>query len=318
MQRITEQKISQGVDLIKLGIGDPDLRTPYPILEALKNEADQYHQYPDSKGMKELREALAQHYTVRFPRKKGYTADNFVIGMGAKTDLFSLTQLFANKGDKVLSFDPAYPVFVNRASFEGFDIKYLSANEGNDFRPLPSFQFKPKELDEIKSEYLCLPNNPTGQFGRKKYLKQQVDEAHNHGFTIIYDSAYSDFAEEPTVPNIMQIPGADEVAVDIGSFSKPFSMTGFRVSSVCADGELLKRWKQYKANMDSGTSNYMQKAALAALTDPRVPPIVKGNMKVYAGRAKMKVDRSTTSLNSNATLLFPRLTHGPGFRGTHV
>ena len=285
------QRKAQGKITYKLGIGDPDLPTPWPIREGLEIASKEYHKYPDSEGTKELRQALADRYTKRFPRKRPYNPEDFAIGPGAKSDLFDITQMFSNEGDDVACFSPAYPVFVNRALYEGFNVKFLSATKDNKFLPLPEEQFTSEELDKLKALYLCLPNNPTGAVGNTSYLEKHVESAIEHDYAIIFDSAYIDFCENPFAPNIMQIPGAEDVAIDIGSFSKPFSMTGWRISWTFAEGEIGKKWIQYKSNRDSGTSNYIQKAALTALTNPHVPPLVKNNMMTYEDRKEFSVER---------------------------
>jgi LL-diaminopimelate aminotransferase len=290
MVGLAHQKRGKGIDIIDMGMGDPDIPTPWPIMDAATNELDpktgRYHKYPSPLGMRELRVALAEYYNKRFPRNDEYAPENFVVGAGAKTDLFDLVGVFADPGDKILLFSPVYPVAENRSLFNGLDIIYLSATKENDFTPLPSGQFKAKELDDVTLAYVCYPNNPTGATVELPYLRKLVNEAVEHDVAIIYDNAYSDFCEKPFAPSILQVPGAEEVAIELNSFSKPYSMTGWRLSWVCAFGEILKKWIKYKGNRDSGTSNYLQVGGVAALTDPRVPRIVKKNMRIYAKRAK--------------------------------
>lgn len=290
MVGLAQQKRSEGVDIIDMGMGDPDIPTPWPIMEAATNELNpkigRYHKYPSPLGMRELRVALAEYYSKRFPRHGGYAPENFVVGAGAKTDLFDLVGVFADLGDKILLFSPVYPVAENRSLFNGLDTMYLSATQENDFAPLPSYQFKANELDDVTLAYVCYPNNPTGSTVELPYLRKLVDEAVEHDIAIIYDNAYSDFCEKPFAPSILQVPGAEKVAIELNSFSKPYSMTGWRLSWVCAFGEILKKWIKYKGNRDSGTSNYLQVGGIAALTDRRVPLIFKKNMRIYAERAK--------------------------------
>ncbi len=287
---LAQRKRLEGVDIIDMGIGDPDLPTPWPITEAAAKELNpktgRYHKYPSPLGMKELRVALAEYYRKRFPRHGGYAPENFIIGAGAKTDLFDLVGVFTDPGDKVLLLSPVYPVAENRSFFNDLESIYLLATEENDFAPLPSNQITAKELDDVALSYVCYPNNPTGATVELPYLRKLVDEALEHDLAIIYDNSYSDFSEKPFAPSILQVPGAEEVAIELNSFSKPYSMTGWRLSWVCAFGEIMKKWIQYKGNRDSGTSNYLQVGGVVALTDPRVPPIVGENMRTYAERAK--------------------------------
>jgi len=273
--------IKQGKDVIALAIGDPDLETPMPIREAMAKEIlEVYHKYPESEGMLELRQALSQYYKKRF--KVNMPADNIFISFGAKTDLFDVVRVFSNTEDVIAVQDPAYPVYENSILFEGRNIKYLPCIEENNF--LPDLNLLDKN---IALAYLCYPNNPTGATAPKSYLAELIKKLKQINALLIYDIAYADFGPR-MAPSIFSIPGAKDIALEFGSFSKPYSMTGYRLSWFAAKNpEIVKYWQKFRNNRDSGCSNYIQKAGITALTSPEVEKIVRKNMAEYSERAKL-------------------------------
>lgn len=283
-QELAQKKnklIKQGKDVIALGIGDPDLETPKPIREAMAKEVlEIYHKYPESEGMLELQQALAQYYKKRF--KVSMPAENILISFGAKTDLFDVIRVFSNPGDLIAIQDPAYPVYENSILFENRKIRYLACTKENNF--LPDLDNLDKSISLV---YLCYPNNPTGAIAPKKYLKNLIRKLTQIKALLVFDIAYADFGPR-TAPSIFSIAGSKDIALEFGSFSKPYSMTGYRLSWFAAKNpELVKYWQKFRNNRDSGCSNYIQKAGVIALTSPEVEKIVEQNMKVYAQRAKI-------------------------------
>jgi len=273
--------VAQGHDIIALGIGDPDLETPKPIRQAMAKEIlEKYYGYPDSEGMLDLRQALADYYKKRF--SVNILENNILISFGAKTDLFDAVRVFSNQEDLIALQDPAYPVYENSVLFESRKIKYLPCIGKNNF--LPDLNLLDKK---IKLVYLCYPNNPTGAIAPKNYLIKLIKKIKQIKAILIYDIAYADFGLQKA-PSIFSIPGAKDIAIEFGSFSKPYSMTGFRLSW-CAikNPEFIKYWQKFRNNRDSGCSNYIQKAGLAALTNSQVQKIVQKNMQIYANRAKI-------------------------------
>lgn len=283
-QELAQKKnklVSEGHDVVALGIGDPDLETPKPIRQALSKEViRRYHKYPDSEGILELREELARYYQKRFRVK--LLAENVLISFGAKTDLFDAVRVFSNIGDVIAVQDPAYPVYENSILFEGRDIKYLPCNKDNNF--MPDYSVLDKDVAMV---YLCYPNNPTGAVASKKYLQELIKSLKQINALLVFDIAYADFGPAEA-PSIFSIPGAKDVAIEFGSFSKPYSMTGYRLSwSAIKNKELLDAWIKFRNNRDSGCSNYIQKAGIIALQNKEVENIAKKNMKEYRKRARV-------------------------------
>lgn len=273
--------------VINLGIGDPDLPTPAPIREAIVREHQTKHYgYPTSQGRLDLREAVCKYYDDRFG--VSMNPDQIFIGPGAKTDLFDLNAVFAESGDSVVILDPAYPVYKDAAGFRKQSIHFLTGTLENNFQPV---------LDVLKIDnplsliYLCYPNNPTGVSASKDYIQSFVDLANTNQCMIVMDIAYADFVPgngESSSFSIFNLPGADAVGIEAGSFSKPFSMTGDRISWVAIKNRVAaQHWHRYRSSRDSGVSNYDQAGALAALTDPHVKDIVKSNFEIYGKRARI-------------------------------
>lgn len=280
-----QRLIEKGKDVIALGIGDPDLETPKFIRQTAARELlRNYHKYPESEGMRELRQALSDYYKSRF--KANLLAQDILISFGAKTDLFDAIRVFSNSDDLIAIQDPAYPVYENSAIFENRQIKYLPCLEDNNF--LPNINALDKS---IKLVYLCYPNNPTGARATKKYLINLIKKLKQINALLIYDIAYADFCpgtKAPDAPSIFSIPGAKDIAIEFGSFSKPYSMTGFRLSwSASKNPEITKHWQILRNNRDSGCSNYIQRAGLFAIMSKQVARIVKKNMKIYGERVKV-------------------------------
>ncbi len=274
--------------VINLGIGDPDLPTPGPIREAIIREhRSRYHGYPTSQGRLDLREALVGYYLDRFAVRMH--PDEFYIGPGAKTDLFDLNAVFAEPGDTVAIMDPAYPVYRDAAAYRGQRIHYLKGSMENAYQP--NWENPPKDSGPLALIYLCYPNNPTGVGTSREYIRKLIDIALRLDSMIIMDIAYADFLPGNTTPtafSIFDLPGGEDVGIEVGSFSKPFSMTGDRLSWVAIKNpEARKYWHRYRSNRDSGVSNYEQAGGLAALTDPEVKKIVRSHFEIYGRRAEI-------------------------------
>jgi len=210
-------------NVISLGIGDPDLPTPSAIREAIIREHNsKYYGYPSVQGRQDLREAIAQYYLDRF--KVTVHPEEICVGMGAKTDLFDLSGVFANPGDYVSILDPAYPVYLDSALYRGLQVIYLRGNPANNY--MPPLDESNIPMGKLALIYMCYPNNPTGAMGTKKYVSQMIELAKKHRAMIIFDIAYADFVPGNTVSNafsIFNLEEASECGIEVGSFSKPFS-----------------------------------------------------------------------------------------------
>ncbi len=279
-----EQK---GIKVIDLGVGDPDIPTPPQIAEAAVAELKNYHGYPAYSRKVDLRKSLSEYYKKRF--NVDANPDDFSIGGGAKTDLFDLGKVFSNPSDTIIIQSPTYPVYEAAAIIDGRKIRHVICEEKNNFNPVPSECLGRNELKDAAVAFYCYPNNPTGAVADKKHLKKLVDDAHSYGFTIVYDNAYCDFSPggKPFAPSIFEVKDAEGVAIEIGSFSKPWSMTGYRLSWTLSKGKINNIWSTYRSNRDSGISLYIQRAGIEALENKEVAKQVEKNMQIYGERAKV-------------------------------
>jgi LL-diaminopimelate aminotransferase len=275
-------------EIIPLAVGDPDLVTPAGIREAMiKSMRDKYFGYPSVAGTLELRETLAAYYLTRF--KVVIEPEDILIGPGAKTDLFDLCAVFAERGHQVAILDPAYPVYRDAAVFRELEIIYLEGDPDNHYQPeFDESRIRSNLLDLI---FMCYPNNPTGAVASKSYAQSMIHTALRQDALIIYDVAYADFVpgnKPSSAFSIFSCDEADKVAIEVGSFSKPYSMTNDRISwVVIRNKEIRDLWRRYRSNRDSGVSTHLQAGAVAALTDQAVQEQVRSNMIIYGRRADL-------------------------------
>ena len=269
LDRRKQEKIEQGVDVIDLGVGDPDLPTPEPIVEALKRAAEnpENHKYPSYVGMKVYREAVSQWYKRRFD--VDLDPDSEVIALiGSKEGIAHFPLAFVEEGDVVLCPDPAYPVYKIGTIFAGGEPYTLPLKEENDF--LPDLGSIPQDIVErAKIIWINYPNNPTSADATEDFYKDLIKWAKKHNVIVASDSAYSEIYTGDRKPiSILQIEGAKEVAVEFHSLSKTYNMTGWRIGMAVGSEELVKALGKVKTNIDSGQFNAVQEAGITALNMP--------------------------------------------------
>ena len=259
------QKIAEGVDVIDMGVGDPDMPTPSPIVEAMKRALDkpEHHRYPTYNGMKPFREAVAGWYKRRF----GVELDpegEVVALIGSKEGIAHLPFAFVEDKDIVLVPDPGYPVYHSATVLAGGEPYHIPLREENGF--LPDLGSVPKDiLRRTKILFINYPNNPTAAVATKEAFSRLVELAKEYNFIIAHDAAYSEiYYEEPPI-SILEVPGAKEVAIEFHSLSKTFNMTGWRIGMAVGNAEILKGLLKVKTNIDSGVFQAIQEAAIYAL-----------------------------------------------------
>ncbi len=263
------EKLAQGVDVIDLGVGDPDLPTPKPIVEAMQRavEKPEHHRYPSYEGMLSFRQAVADWYKRRFgveldPQKE------VVALIGSKEGIAHFPLAFVNPGDVVLCPDPAYPVYKIGTLFAGGEPYILPLKEENGF--LPDFKSVPKDvLKRAKIIWVNYPNNPTSATATESFYKELIEWARENNIIVASDLAYSEiyFGNEKPM-SILQIEGAKEVAIEFHSFSKTFNMTGWRLGMAVGNEKLIAGLGKVKTNVDSGQFQAVQEAGITALNLP--------------------------------------------------
>jgi len=289
ISQLIAEKRAAGVDVISLGIGDPDLPTPPHILDALKQATDDpaNHRYPETDGLPELRQSIARWYQNRH----GVTLDpdrEVVPLIGSKEGIAHFPLCLINPGDVSLITDPGYPVYEVATMFAGGETVKLPLSEEDGWLP---------RLDEVPSDvaarakilWLNYPNNPTGAIADLAFFEHAVAWAKANNVAIAHDLAYADVAYdgyEP--PSILQVEGARDVAIEFNSLSKAFNMTGWRVGMAVGNAELINALTRVKTNMDSGIPQAIQQMAITALDDPR--DAITGHNEIYTRRRDRTIE----------------------------
>ena len=286
LESIINEKRRQGIDLISLSIGDPDIPPPPFVLEALKEESSnpKNHNYSFSQGEPTFRQAVADWYKGRFNVDLD-PANEVIALIGSKEGIANIARAFVNPGDKVLVPNPAYPVYANGATIlsEGTPVP-MPLLEENGFRP---------DLDSItvknaKMMFLNYPNNPTGSVMDRDELERIVEFAKKNSIIVCYDNAYSEITFDGyRAPSILQIDGGKDVAVEFHSCSKTFGMTGDRIGFAVGNSQIIDGFLKVKKQVDSGPPLYTQKVAVKALgsyVNGEPPQYVKSIAKTYAER----------------------------------
>jgi len=268
-RRIAEKK-AQGIDVISLGIGDPD-RPTYPhIVEAMQRAvADPgTHQYPTNRGRDEFREAFARFYERRF----GVEIDpesEVIPAIGAKECIYNLCFAFLDPGDVALAADPGYPVYTGGPILAGAEPVVLPLVPELGF--VPDLEaIDPEALRKARLLFLNYPNNPTGAVVPDGFFERVIELAREHELLVVHDNAYSETTFDGYVaPSFLATPGAKEVGVEVFSLSKGFNMTGWRCAAILGNADAIQTYWRLKTNVDSGLFEAIQLAAVAALDAPR-------------------------------------------------
>ena len=276
-RKVTEAE-QAGVDVISLGIGDPDLPTPPAVIDALAEAArdPRTHQYPTNHGTEEFRAAAADFYRDRFGVEIDPNGEVIPV-LGGKEGVGHIALACLDPGDVCLSPDPGYPPYTSGPVFAGATVHYLPLREENGF--LPDLEGAP----DAKLLYLNYPNNPTGATAELDFFAHAIDVARERDLIVVHDNAYSEVAFDGyRPPSFLEADGAKEVGVEIFSLSKGWNMTGWRAGFVAGNREIVERYRHLKTNLDSGMSEAVQHAAAVALTVEREFP--REISEVYARR----------------------------------
>ena len=266
LSRKIAEKQAAGVDVISLGIGDPDLPTNEPVIDALCAGAREpgTHQYPSNLGRSELREAFARFYQRRFGVELD-TESEIVPALGAKECVFNLNLAFLDPDSVALAADPGYPVYTGGPLLAGSEAVLMPL--------LPDLGFAPDlaaiggdVAERARLMYLNYPNNPTGAIVPDGLFERAVEFGREHDVLIVHDASYTETTFDGYVaPSFLETPGAKEVGVEIFSLSKGWNMTGWRTAAIVGNADALSAYWRLKTNIDSGMFEAVQLAAVAAL-----------------------------------------------------
>jgi LL-diaminopimelate aminotransferase len=288
LERKIAEKRTAGVDVISLGIGDPDLPTPAAVVEEMQRQVarPETHQYPSNRGLHLFREAVASFYEARFA--VAVDADTEVIpALGGKEGVAHIALACLEPGDVCLAPEPGYPPYTSGPLFAGADLHYLPLLEENGF--LPDLELPDEVSQAANLLFLNYPNNPTGAVVGPGVFERAVELGRTHGLIVVHDSSYTEIAFDGyRPPSFLETPGAKEVGVEIFSLSKGWNMTGWRVGWVAGNAEVVERYRQLKTNLDSGMFDALQHAGAAALTAARDFP--REMSEVYRRRRDLLIE----------------------------
>jgi len=271
LARLKAEALRNGVDLVDLGIGDPDTPTPAHIVaaaqEAVADPAT--HQYDETgMGLPEFRRAIADWYRKRFG--VALDPDTEVLRLiGSKEGLAHLYWAFVNPGDVTLVPDPGYPVYKTATLFAGGESYFMPLLAEHGY--LPDLEAIPAAVAErAKIIMVCYPNMPTGAVAPPEFYARLVHWARRHQVLACVDMAYSELGFDGYwAPSLLQVPGGKEVGVEFHSLSKTYNMTGWRLGFAVGNAPALAALNKLKSNLDSGAFLAIQRAGVAALTGPQ-------------------------------------------------
>jgi LL-diaminopimelate aminotransferase len=289
LERRIADKRKAGIDVISLGIGDPDLPT-YPHIVAAMERAvadPANHNYPSNRGREEFRAAFARFYGDRFAVEIDPEAE-VIPAIGSKECIYNLCFAFLDPGDVALASDPGYPVYTGGPALAGAEATLLPLDPQLGF--VPDLERIPAEsLDRARLIFLNYPNNPTGAIVPDRFFERVVELARRHQILVIHDNAYSEITYDGYVaPSFLATPGAREVGVEVFSLSKGFNMTGWRCAAILGNADAVNAYWRLKTNVDSGLFEAIQLAGVAALEGPREP--LEEMNAIYARRRDLVVE----------------------------
>jgi LL-diaminopimelate aminotransferase len=289
LERRVAEKRKAGIDVISLGIGDPDRPTFPEIVEAMQMAvADPAnHRYPSNRGREEFRKAFADFYLERF----GVEIDpetEVIPALGAKECIYHLCFAFLDPGDVALAADPGYPVYTGGPALAGTVATLMPLRPELGFAPdldaIPA-----EDLERARLMFLNYPNNPTGAIAPEGLFERAVELAREREILVVHDNAYSETTYDGYVaPSFLATPGAKEVGVEVFSLSKGFNMTGWRCAAILGNPDAIASYWRLKTNLDSGMFEALQMAGAAALAGPRGP--IEEMNAIYARRRDLLVD----------------------------
>jgi LL-diaminopimelate aminotransferase len=290
LERKVRLKRAEGVDVISLGIGDPDTPTYPPIVAAMQEAvADPgTHQYPSNRGRQEFREAVAAFYARRF----GVELDpetEVMPAIGAKECIFNLNLAFLDVGDVALASDPGYPVYTGGPLLTGGEPVLLPLLADREFAP--DLEAVPAQLRErARLMFLNYPNNPTGATVPDGLFEEVVEYARRHDILAVHDNAYSETTFDGYIaPSFLQTDGAKDIGVEVFSLSKGYNMTGWRCAAIVGNAEAIEAYWHLKSNIDSGNFEAVQLAGAAALA-PEVDQYKREMNAIYQRRRDLVCD----------------------------
>jgi LL-diaminopimelate aminotransferase len=293
LERKIAEKRAAGVDVISLGIGDPDRPTPPLIVEAMQEAVSEpeTHKYPSNRGRADFRRAVRDFYARRFDVELDPERE-IIPAIGAKEAIFNLNLAFLDPGDYALAADPGYPVYTGGPWLAGAEPVLMALQPELGFVP-DLKAIEPEVTARAKLMYLNYPNNPTGAVVPEGFFARVVEFARENQILVVHDNAYSEIVFDGYhAPSFLATPGAKDVGVEVFSLSKGYNMTGWRCAVVVGNAEAVETYWRLKTNIDSGLFEAVQLAAIAALSPDADAEIASMN-ELYRRRRDLVCDALT-------------------------
>lgn len=266
IERKVAARKSQGIDVISLGIGDPDMPTPPHIVAEMQQQvADPAnHQYPTNRGTDEFRQAVAAFYRKRFGVEVDPETEVLPL-LGAKEGIAHICFSFLDAGDVCLGADPGYPVYASGPVLAGGEAVSMPLAPELGF--LPDFDaIDAGTLKRARMMFVNYPNNPTGAVAGKDFFERLAAFGLEHDIAVIHDNAYSEITYDGYVaPSFLEAQGAREAGIEFYSLSKTYNMTGWRIGAAVGNAEIIETLWRFKTNIDSGMFQALQRTAAVAL-----------------------------------------------------
>ncbi|MEG0476555.1 MAG: LL-diaminopimelate aminotransferase [Raoultibacter sp.] len=280
---------AQGIDVISLGIGDPDMPTPAHIVDAMAEaiRKPENHQYPDYAGSLAYRSACADWMKKRFDVSLDPKTEVLAL-IGSKEGIAHLHTAFVDPGDYVLAPSIGYPVYSGGATLQGAHTYFMPMKAENGF--LADFNHIPADiLAKAKIMFLGYPNNPTGAIATDEYFDRAIDFCIEHDILLAHDNAYSEICfDDYVAPSILERPRAKECCIEFFSLSKAYNMTGWRIAFACGNEQAVQALGTIKNNLDSGQFTAIQEAAIVAMSAPQ--DCIADMCALYQRRRDLVVD----------------------------
>ena len=290
LSRKIAAKRAAGVDVISLGIGDPDRPTPALIVEAMQEAVSERetHQYPSNRGRADFRQAVSDFYMRRFDVELDPETE-IMAAIGAKECIFNLNLAFLDPGDAALSADPGYPVYTGGPLLAGADPVLMPLLPEHGFTP-DLTAISDADRGRAKLMFFNYPNNPTGAVVRPGFFEEVVEFCRVNDVLAVHDNAYSETTYDGyRAPSFLATPGAKDVGVEVFSWSKGYNMTGWRCAVIVGNADAISAYWKLKTNIDSGLFEAVQLAGIAALS-PDADGDVKEMNALYTRRRNLVVD----------------------------
>jgi len=288
VDRKKEELIKKGMDIVDLGVGDPDLPTPKIIIEELKRAAENpaNHRYPSYSGMNDFKYAAAAFCKRRFGIDLNPEREVLSL-IGSKEGIAHFPLAFINPGDAALVPTPAYPVYNIATMFAGGKPYFMPLLKKNNF--LPDLDSIPSDvLKQAKIIFINYPNNPTGATAELDFFIRVTEFARKNSILVCHDAAYTEMSFDGyRAPSFLQVPGAKDVAIEFHSLSKTFNMTGWRIGFAVGNSEAIEGLGAIKSNIDSGVFQAVQMAGIEGLNNYET--LTAEIMPVYAKRRQVMI-----------------------------